>query len=65
MAKHGFVPSNIFVPRVDKVNVDKRQLTTGSEMTQLILDKLFKERKGQVFPVHLLNVFGKSLDMVT
>ena len=65
MAEHGLMPSNIFVPRVDEVNDNKRQLTTGSEMTQLVLDKLFKEREGQVIPMHLLNVLGKSLDIVT
>ena len=44
MAEHGLMPINIFVPRVDEVNDDERQLSTGFEMIHLILDKLFKER---------------------
>ena len=65
LTKHSLVPPNILVPRVDKVNNDKGQFATGFEMTQLKLNQVAKYLEGHVIPVHLLNVLGKVLDILT
>ena len=38
LTQHGFVPPHILTPRVNKVNDNKGQLTTGFEMAQLLLN---------------------------
>ena len=59
------MPPNILVPRDGKVDDNKGQFTTGFEMTQLKLNKGAEDLESQVFPVHLLNVLGKILNILT
>ena len=65
MTDGNFMPGNTISSRVDKVNNNKRDFTSDSEISLLKLNLLFKERKGQVLPVHLFNVLGKSLNELT
>ena len=65
MTEGGFMPGNTISSRVDEVNDNKQDLTSDSEISQLKLNQLFEERKGQVLPVHLFNMLGESLYELT